>query len=554
MTQSPREEVKHGLQVLLLALNGDVSSAARTVARQFPSATIINIPRTEIENQPFLKRIQALRSHRPDIFAVFMDNVRAQRGQNLARLLGAIAGAKQIVMLDARGGLIEETRQQVLLKTPQRLAREAALSAKAIVTSQRRLGQLEAAFKTSPVKPAASDARHPNIMFLRATPGAGTQAGGAATHINGFINAAMELGASVRVIANDEIAGLDSHRVALTVFPLEPTGLTRSAFDLHNNLSFTQQVLSELRGPAPDLIYQRYSRFTSAGIEASLKTKRPLFLEYNGSEVWVGKHWDDAGMFPLLERFERLNLNSATRIFVVSEVERRNLLKIGVADQKIVVNPNGVDVESFRPNIGGKNERARLNVSDNETLVGFIGTFGPWHGVLELARAIAKLPKQGTRFLLIGDGKLRQEAEQIIATAGRSDRVILTGTIKHSSVPALLDACDVLVSPHIPLADGSDFFGSPTKIFEYMAMGKGIVASRLGQLGDVLTHEQTALLVEPGDVEQLADSIQRMADSPDLAARLGAAARERAIERHTWKRNAQKVLDAYREWQRERLD
>jgi glycosyltransferase involved in cell wall biosynthesis len=112
----------------------------------------------------------------------------------------------------------------------------------------------------------------------------------------------------------------------------------------------------------------------------------------------------------------------------------------------------------------------------------------------------------------------------------------------------LLDACDVLVSPHVPLADGSEFFGSPTKLFEYMAMGKGIVASRLGQIGDVLSHEETALLVEPGDARELSEAISRLAKSKDLRERLGAAARRVAVAHHTWEHNARRVLDAYRAW------
>jgi glycosyltransferase involved in cell wall biosynthesis len=119
-------------------------------------------------------------------------------------------------------------------------------------------------------------------------------------------------------------------------------------------------------------------------------------------------------------------------------------------------------------------------------------------------------------------------------------------------VPALLDACDILVSPHIPLADGSDFFGSPTKLFEYMAMGKGIVASRLGQIGDVLVDEETALLVEPGDPNQLAEAIVRLANSKELSQRLGGNARRVAVEKFTWGHNARRVLDSYNEWQNRR--
>jgi glycosyltransferase involved in cell wall biosynthesis len=112
----------------------------------------------------------------------------------------------------------------------------------------------------------------------------------------------------------------------------------------------------------------------------------------------------------------------------------------------------------------------------------------------------------------------------------------------------MLDACDILVSPHVPLEDGSEFFGSPTKLYEYMAMGKSIVASRLGQIGDVLSDEETALLVEPGDARSLCDAILRLARSGELRLRLGAAARREAMAHHTWAHNAARVLNAYRDW------
>ena len=124
-------------------------------------------------------------------------------------------------------------------------------------------------------------------------------------------------------------------------------------------------------------------------------------------------------------------------------------------------------------------------------------------------------------------------------------RVIFSGPVGHERVPALLDACQILLAPHVPLADGSEFFGSPTKLFEYMAMGKGIVASRLGQIADVLEHERTALLVEPGNVNALAAAILQLVDSKALRVRLGEKAREAAVREHTWKHNAQRVINTY---------
>jgi glycosyltransferase involved in cell wall biosynthesis len=244
-----------------------------------------------------------------------------------------------------------------------------------------------------------------------------------------------------------------------------------------------------------------------------------------------------------------LNLEAAVRIFVVADVERRNLLRAGIPDEKIVVNPNGVDIEKFRPGVGGLAARRDLGVAEDEILAGFVGTFGPWHGVLTLAAAIAELPANSKmRFLLVGAGRLRDEVQRIVRAAGREQQVIFAGHVEHERVPALLDACDVLLSPHVPLEDGSEFFGSPTKLFEYMAMAKAIVASRLGQIGEVLVDEETALLTEPGDVPALSNAILRLSTSRELRERLGAAARRAAIAKHTWRHNAQRALDAYRAW------
>lgn len=543
------------MKVVLLSLSGDLDVARGRLRSFYPQEELVELRRAEVEGAGFKARLERLRSLRPDVLAIFTERLAWQRGQNALALFGALAGAKKILLFDSHDGVRTESRTDVLSRAPLRMAQEAALSARVIARSWRRLRQLERAVEADAAQTSSGKARPyeagvddaPSIAYLRATPGAGTQFGGASSHINGFINAAIREGARVRLISNDRIAGLDEERTALTVIEPEPLGTTRAAFDLHNNLVFTRGAVREIETDPPAFIYQRYSRFTWAGIEARLRTGRPLFLEYNGSEVWVGRHWDSAGMFSLLERVERLNLRAAARIFVVSEVERRNLLRAGVADEKIVVNPNGVDAEKFRAGVGGKQLRKELGIGDEETLAGFVGTFGPWHGVMELARAVALVPNEARlKFLLIGAGKLREEVERVVLEAGVMERVHFAGVVEHERVPAYLDACDVLVSPHVPLEDGSEFFGSPTKLFEYMAMGKGIVASRLGQIGDVLTDEESALLVEPGDVNQLSAALLRLARSPELRERLGRRARQQAVEHHTWTHNARRVLDAYR--------
>jgi glycosyltransferase involved in cell wall biosynthesis len=505
------------------------------------------ISRAEFETGSHIKRLKSLRALRPDVLAIATERLPWQRGQNLFMVFGALAGAREVLMLDAHGESVRKSRANLLLGAPIRLSRETLTGANDIAQSRRELAKLEQEVLQSSSPARIPERPHLRVVYLRSTPGPGTQAGGAASHIKGVVEALEALGTDVRIVSNDLIAGLEASNDRFTIIPPHSGGGTRALFDIHNNLVFTRGAVPLVERAQPDFVYQRYARFSWAGVVAALRTKRPLLLEYNGSEVWVGRHWDRVGNLDLLERYERLNLDAAARIFVVSEVERRNLEARGVDSNKIIVNPNGVDVERFRPGVGGGDARRGLGIKDDEVVAGFVGTFGPWHGVEKLAEAIKSIPASvPVRFLLVGSGSLHAEVEKQLESEKR--RVIFTGSVGHDRVPALLDACDILVAPHVPLTDGSEFFGSPTKVFEYMAAGKAIVASRLGQIGEVLEDRETALLVEPGNVEELAAAIVKLVESQELRKSLGARAREVAEKEHTWMHNAQRVLDAYKSW------
>ena len=535
------------MKVVLLALSGDLSRWRDKLAQLYPDSSIELISRAEFETGSHIKRLKSLRALRPDVLAIATERLPWQRGQNLFMVFGALAGAREVLMIDAHGGLVRKSRGNLLAGAPVRLGRETLTGVSDVAQSRRELLRLEQAVLRSSETPISI--RVPRrIVYLRSTPGPGTQAGGAASHIKGVVEGLESLGAEVQIISNDLIAGLNVSQERFNMIPPQPSGSSRALFEIHNNLVFTRGAVPLIERANPDFIYQRYARFSWAGVVAAMRIKRPLFLEYNGSEVWVGRHWDRVGSLDLLERYERLNLDAAARIFVVSEVERRNLEARGVRPEKIVVNPNGVDVERFRPGVSGAETRRELGIAEDEVVAGFVGTFGPWHGVEKLAEAIKSMPPSlRVRFLLVGSGSLHAEVEKQLESETKAGRVIFTGAVAHDRVPKLLDACDILVAPHIPLADGSEFFGSPTKIFEYMSMGKGIVASRLGQIGEVLVDNETALLVEPGNAGELGNAIVRLIESETLRTRLGGRARAVAEREHTWTHNAQRVLEAYRD-------
>jgi glycosyltransferase involved in cell wall biosynthesis len=180
-------------------------------------------------------------------------------------------------------------------------------------------------------------------------------------------------------------------------------------------------------------------------------------------------------------------------------------------------------------------------------VVGFIGSFTRWHGVETLFdAAMSAIQRESTlRFLMIGEGDLRSALQKRAADLGLEQSIIFTGLVPHSDAPRYLAACDILVSPHLGFEDGTKFFGSPTKLFEYMAMGKPIIASRLEQIGEVIRDGATGLQMTPGDANQLADQILKLAHDGELRTRLGATARQEAVQHYAWNANVGRILKSF---------
>jgi hypothetical protein len=309
------------MKIALLMLSGDLHRALDELQRRYPGSIVETIGRDTFQSASPSQRMRIVRALHPDIFAVATERLIWQRGPDAFLLLGALAGADVSVIFDLYGGWQEETKTHAITYAPARLAKDFAASKAALRRAEIALRNLEAAVDKGQAKASGSElAESPNIMYLRSSPGPGTQAGGAASHIKGFVQAARELGAQLSLMSNDESAGLDILNFPKKIVWPTPAGSSRAAFDISNNLQFTEAAIQEVEKQKPDFIYQRYARFSWAGVAASVRAQRPLFLEYNGSEVWVGRHWDRVDRLDLLARYERLNLKAAARIFVVSEV------------------------------------------------------------------------------------------------------------------------------------------------------------------------------------------------------------------------------------------
>ena len=379
-----------------------------------------------------------------------------------------------------------------------------------------------------------------SVAYLRPAPTLrylGQYVGGAAAHTTGVINGLTRNGLDVEVYAPERPEGIQT--AGSTLVPL------RRIFHLVHWLTVTaysHDVVAAARPRPADFVYQRYVLGSYAGLELAQRLGVPLVLEFNGSEIWSHKNWG-AGRLPLadtLEEIEERNVRDASLVVVVSEIIRDELIERGIEPERVLANPNGVDVGELAP------FRLEPLLPEDRPTVGFVGTFGLWHGVTllpDLIEAVARLAPE-TRWVLIGGGGLHRQVSEEIRRRGLSGNVELTGVIARDEAMARLAACHVCVSPHVPNPDGTRFFGSPTKVFEYMGLGKPIVAADLEQIGEVLEHERTALLHEPGDVEAAAAAVARLLGDPALRAALGAAALEEAERTYSWDAHVRRILDA----------
>ncbi|HXD75369.1 MAG TPA: glycosyltransferase family 4 protein, partial [Vicinamibacterales bacterium] len=387
-------------------------------------------------------------------------------------------------------------------------------------------------------------------LFLRSDFSFGVRAGGSVGHIAGVVNELRRFAGAPVLVTTDRIATVDPSVEQHVVSPPEAFWNFRELPSFVLNDALERQTRYSLHGRVPAFIYQRYSVNNFTGVKLSQALGVPLVIEYNGSEVWMARHWGRPLKYERLsERIERLNLTAADLVVVVSRAMRDEIAARGIDVSRVLVNPNGVDADRYSPAIDGAAVRAKYGLA-GKTVIGFIGTFGPWHGAEALARAYVSLrasnpaATQNARLLMIGEGARLDAVRQILTEGRAMEQTTFTGLVAQAEGPAYLAACDVLVSPHVPNPDGTPFFGSPTKLFEYMAMGKGIVASRLDQIGEVLEDGQTALLVPPGDVDALASAIARLVQDRTLRECLGADARRVALERHTWREHTRRTIDA----------
>jgi glycosyltransferase involved in cell wall biosynthesis len=307
------------------------------------------------------------------------------------------------------------------------------------------------------------------------------------------------------------------------------------------NEYFYRKCRRVLINDPPDFIYERYVAGSWIGARLASDLRVPLIVEMNASftfpEEWWTRHtWVYTNSVRWVER--RI-AGRADNVVVISSHLRDYLLSLNIVAEKVSVMFNGADISRFRPDADGAEAVRRSYHLHGHLVVGFIGSLKPWHGVDLLLESAKDLAERGSpvRWLIVGDGPLLEWLQRRAEQEQLAELMRFVGYVPRDRAPAHVAAMDIAVSP-VTVAGRSAI-----KIFEYMASGCAVVASRDPDTATIIRDHHNGLLVAPGSHEELRDAIIGLVDDSELRARLGVEARRTIEANFTWQRNATRVIE-----------
>ena len=353
---------------------------------------------------------------------------------------------------------------------------------------------------------------------------------GQSIHIDELIHALREEGHTVIVV--------EPQRVDAMASTVERRMLPQFAYELaelgYSIVEFIQLARAAIRHK-PHAFYQRANLYMLSGVWLSRLFGIPYLLEVNAPLSQERGKFGGLSWPRLAAWSERTMWRHATAVLPVTKVLVRYVTDAGVTEAHIVVTPNGVDTKRFAPADCEAAKRA-LGLS-SPLVLGFVGYVREWHGLEHVVDLVAKDPAMSDAHLLIvGDGPARQALEERAKAAGVESRVTITGVMPHEKLPGYVSAFDIALQPEVTS------YASPLKLFEYMAMGRAIVAPASENILEVLEDGADSILFPKGDMNAFAAAVARLAADAPLRAKLGAGAVAKIARRDlTWRGNAIRV-------------
>ncbi|HFD11498.1 MAG TPA: glycosyltransferase family 1 protein [Crenotrichaceae bacterium] len=302
------------------------------------------------------------------------------------------------------------------------------------------------------------------------------------------------------------------------------------------------KLLNAVKTHQPDCLYERYSLYMPAGIWIKRQFNLPMILEVNAPLYAERKKYDGIAL-PWLARWtEQFTWRNADHLVPVTQVLANTMISTGVSPAQISVVPNGINPQRFSNFPGTEEAKSRLGL-DNKLVLGFTGFVREWHRLDRVIDLLAKNQSGITRhLLLVGDGPARDNLEKHARSLGVSNQVTFTGIIPRDKVVDYVAAFDIALQPDVVA------YASPLKLFEYMALGRAIVAPDTANIREVLNHDSNALLFNTKDMNTtFPNAVEVLCENPVLREQLGEKAQSTLSDRgFIWDNNARRIINLFR--------
>lgn len=366
---------------------------------------------------------------------------------------------------------------------------------------------------------------------------------------------------TVRILSLAKEFSKNGHAVKLCYFPVLlgnkhlpsskdgidfiPLDRTPSFFSFLGN---TRSIV--FLGKWADIVHFQKCHYYAAlpAVICAYVNNKPLHYDWDD---WEKEIWYESCGKSLYSRFIGFSFKLLERILPVlsdsvscaSNRLKELTLSYGVKDEFIFDAPVGADMNKFRPGLDSKYVKEKYQIAAQEHIVLYIGQL---HGaqyvdlLIKAANTISHA-RADVKFMIVGEGFLEKQLHQMVDGFGLKNKVIFTGAISHDEIPFYIQAASVCVAPFKDTKVTR--CKSPLKIVEYMASGKAIVASNVGEVCRMLGG--VGVLTAPGDHQGLAAGINTLLDDENLRNKLGQVARMKAERKFNWSYTANKLLEAY---------
>lgn len=349
---------------------------------------------------------------------------------------------------------------------------------------------------------------------------------------------------NTRGVDREEIDGIPYYRTRPPGDNGKPAAVTAEIHRLR------RRIVEVARAERPDVIHAHSSILCGIpGLLAARQIGLPCIYEirsfWEDAAVDLGRTRVGSRRYRLTRAAETALARSVDGLVTICQGMADDLVERGIDHERICIVPNGVDTQRFTPLQRDEALAERLGVS-GKTVVAYIGTFYPFEGVPSLVQALVSLIESGrddVRGLIVGHGRTYDECRDIAAAAGLSEKIVHPGRVPHEEVQSYYSISDVLVYPRT--RQRITELVTPLKPLEAMAMEKAVIASDVGGLRELVTHESNGLLYRAEDPTALEDAIVRLATDHGFRNELGRGARTHVSEQRQWRRIVERHVPLY---------